>query len=117
MIFFPVLKCPTLDPPKNGYFVNDKCKSVFNAACGLRCKPGYDLQGSGLRICREDGTWSGTDTSCISKYIMKICPSNIIVTEKNEYSFKIKLKFFNIFRIVTQNIYVGTRHHRLAKEV
>ena len=64
---FSVLKCPQLEAPKNGYFVNDRCKSVFNAACGLRCKPGYELQGSGLRICREDGTWSGTDTQCISK--------------------------------------------------
>ncbi|XP_053395851.1 sushi, von Willebrand factor type A, EGF and pentraxin domain-containing protein 1-like [Mercenaria mercenaria] len=72
-----VLKCPALEVPKNGYFVNDKCKNVFNAACGLRCKPGYELRGSSLRICREDGTWSGTETECI----MKTCPA--LMTPKN----------------------------------
>ena len=65
--FISVLTCPQLEAPNNGYFVNNRCKSVLNAACGLRCKQGFDLQGSGLRICREDGTWSGTDTQCISK--------------------------------------------------
>ncbi|XP_052257236.1 sushi, von Willebrand factor type A, EGF and pentraxin domain-containing protein 1-like isoform X1 [Dreissena polymorpha] len=66
-----VLTCPPLNDPKNGYFVNEKCKNVFNAACGLRCKPGYELRGSSLRICREDGTWSGVDTQCI----VKTCPA------------------------------------------
>ncbi|XP_052776199.1 sushi, von Willebrand factor type A, EGF and pentraxin domain-containing protein 1-like isoform X1 [Mya arenaria] len=90
-----VLKCPTLYVPKNGYFVNDKCKSVFNAACGLRCKPGYELRGSSLRICREDGSWSGTETKCI----MKTCPAlmkpkngNMICTT-DDFSFNTVCRF------------------------
>ncbi|KAK6179269.1 hypothetical protein SNE40_011671 [Patella caerulea] len=63
-------RCSMLDPPTNGYFVNNKCNNVFNAACGLRCRPGYELRGSSLRICQEDSKWSGTTTKCI----MKSCP-------------------------------------------
>lgn len=66
-----VFRCPKLSPPKHGYFVNNKCHNVFNAACGLRCDPGYELRGSSLRMCRDDGTWSGSDAICI----MKTCPS------------------------------------------
>ncbi|ESO92606.1 hypothetical protein LOTGIDRAFT_233055 [Lottia gigantea] len=63
-------RCPMLEAPINGYFVNSKCNNVFNAACGLKCRPGYELRGSSLRICQEDSTWSGTTTGCI----MKTCP-------------------------------------------
>ncbi|XP_055886163.1 sushi, von Willebrand factor type A, EGF and pentraxin domain-containing protein 1-like [Biomphalaria glabrata] len=66
-----VFRCPELSPPKNGYFVNNKCNNVFNAACGLRCQHGYELRGSSLRICQDDGTWSGQPAECI----MKTCPS------------------------------------------
>ena len=62
------MRCQVLALPKNGYFVNDKCDNVFNAACGIRCKPGYYLKGSSLRICQEGGSWSGRTTECISKY-------------------------------------------------
>jgi len=62
------MRCQVLASPKNGYFVNDKCDNVFNAACGIRCKPGYYLKGSSLRICQEGGSWSGRTTECISKY-------------------------------------------------
>ncbi|KAL8570683.1 hypothetical protein ACOMHN_039118 [Nucella lapillus] len=66
-----VFRCPELQEPDNGYFVNNQCNNVFNAACGLRCRPGYELRGSGLRICQEDGAWSGQDTMCV----LKTCPA------------------------------------------
>lgn len=63
-----VLRCPELQRPNNGYFVNDYCDSVFNAACGIKCKPGYDLRGNSLRICQENGQWSGETAECVSKH-------------------------------------------------
>ncbi|KAK7501166.1 hypothetical protein BaRGS_00007651, partial [Batillaria attramentaria] len=66
-----VFRCPDLKEPKHGYFVNNQCNNVFNAACGLRCRPGYELRGSSLRICQEDGSWSGQDTECV----LKTCPA------------------------------------------
>jgi hypothetical protein len=63
------LQCPELSPPKNGYFVKDpgSCGQVLNAACGARCKSGYQLTGSSIRLCQENGTWSGVNAECVRK--------------------------------------------------
>lgn len=59
-----LLACPKLDPPANGYFVKQSCNSVFNGACGIRCNGGYKLVGSSIRLCQENGTWSGEEATC-----------------------------------------------------
>ncbi|XP_028973250.2 sushi, von Willebrand factor type A, EGF and pentraxin domain-containing protein 1 isoform X3 [Esox lucius] len=56
--------CPQLSPPDNGFFIQNVCNNQFNTACGVRCLPGHDLQGSGIRLCLPDGTWSGSPPSC-----------------------------------------------------
>ncbi|XP_008426204.1 sushi, von Willebrand factor type A, EGF and pentraxin domain-containing protein 1 isoform X1 [Poecilia reticulata] len=59
-----VVHCPALTPPENGLFVQDVCNNHFEAACGVRCQPGFELHGTGIRLCQADGTWSGTPASC-----------------------------------------------------
>lgn len=68
-----ILTCPVLDPPDNGYFVKHPsgCGHVLNTACGARCKPGYQLQGSSIRLCQENGTWSGTETQCVCMFVLE----------------------------------------------
>ncbi|KAJ8305662.1 hypothetical protein KUTeg_016207 [Tegillarca granosa] len=89
------LTCPALTPPKSGYFVNDKCSNVFNAACGIKCRPGYELRGSSLRICQEDGTWSGKETECI----MKTCPAlpkpknGNMICDRDDFTFSTECRF------------------------
>nr|CAD7255736.1 unnamed protein product [Timema shepardi] len=63
----PVISCRKLSPPVNGYFVKSSCGNVLNAACGVRCHVGYRLSGSSIRLCQEDGTWSGEDAECVVK--------------------------------------------------
>lgn len=58
------IKCPPLPVPDNGYFVSTSCTSNVNSACGARCMSGYQLIGSSIRLCQEDGTWSGQETVC-----------------------------------------------------
>ncbi|KAG4075716.1 hypothetical protein HA402_003541 [Bradysia odoriphaga] len=67
-----VIKCPKLEPPENGYFVKHPttCGHVLNAACGARCKSGYQFSGSSIRLCQENGTWSGVEANCF----LKTCP-------------------------------------------
>ncbi|KAK8726504.1 hypothetical protein OTU49_010282 [Cherax quadricarinatus] len=69
-----MLQCPVLVPPENGYFVRNTCNNVVNAACGVRCNPGFTLQGSSIRLCGEDGVWSGGDTQCVMKSCPKLQP-------------------------------------------
>uniref|UniRef100_A0A8C6R0X9 Sushi, von Willebrand factor type A, EGF and pentraxin domain-containing protein 1 n=1 Tax=Nannospalax galili TaxID=1026970 RepID=A0A8C6R0X9_NANGA len=59
-----VVHCPALKPPENGYFIQNTCKNHFNAACGVRCRPGFDLVGSSILLCLPNGLWSGTESSC-----------------------------------------------------
>lgn len=64
------ITCPELKPPENGYFIKSQteCAQVLNAACGARCKSGFQLVGSSIRVCQENGTWSGTDAECVCKF-------------------------------------------------
>lgn len=62
-----VIKCPLLPVPDNGYFVSAPCLSTMNSACGARCKSGYHLVGSSIRLCQQDGSWSGHETECVCK--------------------------------------------------
>lgn len=62
-----VLECPPLKQPEHGFFVNGGCNRVFNAACGIRCDTGFKLQGSSIRLCAENGSWTGEEATCISE--------------------------------------------------
>ncbi|XP_032094420.1 sushi domain-containing protein 2 [Thamnophis elegans] len=59
----PVVSCGWLAPPSNG----EKKGTTYLAGSLLhfRCHPGYSLVGSVNRRCQEDGTWSGTPSSCV----------------------------------------------------
>lgn len=62
-----VMTCPKLTAPLKGFFVKKTCGNVLNAACGVRCRVGYQLIGSSIRLCQDDGTWSGQEAKCVGK--------------------------------------------------
>lgn len=66
-----VITCPQMSPPENGYFVKHPsgCGQVLNAACGARCKSGFQLIGSSIRLCQANGTWSGIDAHCVCMFV------------------------------------------------
>ncbi|XP_053271757.1 sushi, von Willebrand factor type A, EGF and pentraxin domain-containing protein 1 [Pleuronectes platessa] len=59
-----VVYCPALSPPENGFFIHNVCNNHFEAACGVRCQTDFDLQGTNIRLCQADGTWTGTPATC-----------------------------------------------------
>lgn len=38
--------------------------SIINSACGIRCEVGYILNGTSIRLCQPNATWSGIDPVC-----------------------------------------------------
>jgi len=54
--------------PEHAYFVQGQCSNDINAACGIRCQSGYQLEGSSLRLCTEDAVWTGTDVTCHGQF-------------------------------------------------
>jgi len=63
-----VKTCPPMMLPEHAYFVQGQCSHEINAACGIRCQTGYQLHGSSLRLCTEDGVWTGTDVTCHGQF-------------------------------------------------
>ncbi|XP_072114251.1 sushi, von Willebrand factor type A, EGF and pentraxin domain-containing protein 1 [Mobula birostris] len=59
-----VVQCPALQPPRNGYFIQNTCNNRYNSACGIRCKLGFEVVGTHVRLCQSNGQWSGSDTKC-----------------------------------------------------
>lgn len=56
-----------MTPPKNGKFLKRSgcAKNIhINATCQIKCRVGFELQGSKIRHCRPDGSWSGKETFC-----------------------------------------------------
>ncbi|XP_067340597.1 sushi domain-containing protein 2-like isoform X2 [Channa argus] len=64
----PVISCGWLSPPSNGK--KEGTTYLQGASVQLSCNNGYDLKGSAVRVCQENGQWSGEETSCV-------VPSNI----------------------------------------
>ena len=68
-VFFMLVTCPSLTAPNNGMI---NCSLGDNGAnhrktCTVTCKIGYRLMGSNMRICGDDGSWRGTNATCIRK--------------------------------------------------
>ena len=52
--------CPPLTSPGNG--IAD-CSTP--GVCNFTCDTGYTVSGSAVRRCQRNGTWSGTQPTCI----------------------------------------------------
>ena len=59
-----VSNCSTLSDPPNGrisYSGNESTTAHYT------CDSGYELNGSGTRVCQTNGTWSGSAPTCERK--------------------------------------------------
>ncbi|XP_043928354.1 sushi repeat-containing protein SRPX isoform X2 [Protopterus annectens] len=59
-----VRRCGKLAVPENGMMKCNSDGDNYGASCVFTCLGGYELQGSGTRVCQYGQTWSGTDASC-----------------------------------------------------
>ncbi|XP_065900911.1 uncharacterized protein [Dysidea avara] len=59
--------CPLLAVPNNGTItcsLGDNGIPSYEDTCSFTCNIGYELTGSDTKTCQNDGSWSGSDTSC-----------------------------------------------------
>ena len=63
-----VLECPMLHNPDNGQITYTKVGSVATYAC----LEGYTISGSETQTCQADGTWTGSQPTCVCKFMAMI---------------------------------------------
>ena len=59
-----VIECPVLSPPINGTIELPSVRTSGTVAV-YSCRSDLVLVGNGQRVCLDDGTWNGTEPSCI----------------------------------------------------
>ena len=63
---FPGVQCPEMNELPYGRVYGNLM--TYGNRIGFRCDYGYTLVGSEQRLCLSDGTWSGTDPTCVRGY-------------------------------------------------
>ncbi|XP_039908868.1 sushi, von Willebrand factor type A, EGF and pentraxin domain-containing protein 1-like [Simochromis diagramma] len=59
-----VVRCPLLEPPKNGHINCSRTESVYNSQCSFTCDQGYSLEGPELLTCGHHGNWTAEKPTC-----------------------------------------------------
>ena len=60
-----VVDCGNLTNPMNGMVT--LTTTTFESTATYSCNMNYVLSGAMTRMCRADGTWSGSDPNCIGE--------------------------------------------------
>ena len=58
--------CPALANPANGIVSTSDDLNVGSTAT-FKCNMCYTLYGDNVRVCQDDGSWSGDETTCEGK--------------------------------------------------
>jgi len=70
MQFLYAVPCPSvLTDPTDGIMIcslGDDGIPSYGDTCSFTCNTGYKLIGSETRTCGSDGSWSGSETMCIT---------------------------------------------------
>lgn len=79
LLYSLVLRCQTLLPPLNGFFVRD-CSNAYGSSCIMGCNDGYNMIGSENLTCLRKpghitGYWNGSIPVCKGT-----CNSQIVLT-------------------------------------
>ena len=70
LMCFLLVTCPSLTSPTKGMI---SCllggDNIPNPEenCTFTCNTGYELMGTGTRYCQNDGSWSGSESTCIGE--------------------------------------------------
>ena len=70
IVCFSVQRCNDIPPLHHG---TASCTgSAFQDTCTFQCDRGYELIGSGQKVCQANGQWTGSDVvRCEGKFLIK----------------------------------------------
>lgn len=64
-------RCPQLRAPPYGYLIRP-CSTNIGDNCNIDCDIGFEILGPSYRLCRRNGSWSGSETQCVKSSLS--CP-------------------------------------------
>ena len=70
-LFSVAVNCGPLKKPDHGDII-EQVGFTFGKRIVFRCNRGYEMKGSRERRCQNDGTWSGSVTTCERKFFHAI---------------------------------------------
>ena len=76
VLYISLVSCSSLSGPSNGMMncsLGDDGVPTYEDTCSFTCNTGYELTGSDTRTCQDDGSWSGSDTTCSIGEQLNIC--------------------------------------------
>jgi len=53
------------------YNLQGQDQTLMGATVTYTCNTGYTLNGSSMRTCQADGTWTGSDPTCDSECLLQ----------------------------------------------
>lgn len=97
--FFLAVDCGPLSVPMNGSSSGNI--TVFPNSVQFNCDPGFILDGSVIRTCQANGTWSGFQTLC----------SGMLKAKIGESIFSLKTSYLNTSITKTTVTFVAQHTH------
>jgi len=85
--FCQVAHCTTLRAPTNGEIMCSDGLNECGSVCTFKCREGYQLIGNLKRTCRNNLTWSGERTECVSNQCPPIVLSPGVVANCTDGNF------------------------------
>ena len=67
IVLYVSVSCSILTDPNNGTIscsLGDDGIPSYEDTCSFTCNTGYELTDSDTRICKSDGSWSGSGATC-----------------------------------------------------
>lgn len=108
LTYFLAVDCGPLSVPMNGSSSGNS--TLFPNNIQFKCDPGFILNGSAIRTCQPNGTWSGFQTVCSGRY-----EENVSKHEKTlAYVFSLVVNAAADPHSTLNNLQTGALHHNVV---
>lgn len=94
------MDCKHPGPIENGRVIVMNQTTTYNSAVEYHCVPHYERIGPYLRKCMEDGTWSGEEPRCESKYHQQKLTYTLQTSASQMCKLPIQISLWNVHSVM-----------------